>query len=292
MALELHYATACAVEHADPQGLVPSTAQAVLYAADGSVVQTCVVALPTWTTTVAAGTTRSSLVLASVSGIVAGRKYAVTSKGVVSVFTAATIDTAAKAVTLVGALQESPDVDSVVSDLTMTTSLAAPGESRVGSGYRLDWQYTNGTTAGFHSQSVVIVHWKWTPPASAGAVRDFCATAYRSLRKPDEYFAQVAQRANDRIDRAVLATGRRPYLFGDHDVWSAAGMAAVRYELALDGQTPQGSNAGIYQDQLRRELEGEIKTIISSLQDYDRDGDGAISEPEQRGLWWSVETTR
>jgi hypothetical protein len=291
MALELHHAVALAVDHADPNGIVPTTASAVLYAPDGTVVQTLTVTKPTWTTTVASGTTRNVLTLAAVTGITVGAKYRVTSQGVRSVFTVAQVDAAAKTVTLVSALQDVPDTGSTVAALTMTASLAAPGESRVGPGYRLDWQYADGTTPGFYSQSVVIVRWKWSPPATVQSVREHLQTAFR-IKKPDEYCGQIADRANSRIDRAVLATNRRPYLYGDHDVWTAAGQAAVRYELALDGMIPQGSNTGLYQDQLRRELDNEIKLIIASLQDYDRDNSGTIDTDEAKGLWWSVETTR
>lgn len=291
MALELHHAVALAVEYADPTGCVPTTASAVLYDPSGSVVQTLTITKPTWTTTVVSGSTRNILTLAAVTGITVGSKYRVTSQGVRSVWTAASVDATAKTVTLVSALQDIPDTGSTVAALTMTGSLSAPGESRVGTGYRLDWMYSDGTTPGFYSQSVVIVRWKWSPPATVQGVREHLQTAFR-LKKPDEYCGQVADRANSRIDRAVLATNRRPYLYGDHDCWGAAGSAAVRYELALDGLIPQGSNTGLYQDQLRRELDNEIKLIISSLQDFDRDNSGTIDATESKGLWWSVETTR
>ena len=291
MALELHHAVALAVAHEDPSGIVPTTATATLYAPDGSVVQTLTVTKPAFTSAVADGSTRNVLTLSSVSGVVVGQRYRVISAGVLSVFTAAAVDPANKTVTLVSALQEVPATGSAVAGLTMTASLAAPGEVRVGAGYRLDWKYSDGTTPGFYSQAVVIVRWKWTPPATVQEVREFAQTALR-IRKPDEYFGQIADRANARIDRAVLATGRRPYLYGDHDVWTAAGSAAIRYELALEGNIPQGSNTGLYQDQLRRDLDNEIKLIISSLHDYDRNNDGAIDTTEAKGLWWSVETSR
>lgn len=291
MALELHYAVALAVAHADPQGLLPTTAGATLYAPDGSVVQSLTVTKPAFTSAVADGSTRNVLILSSVSGVVVGQRYRVISAGVLSVFTVAAVDPANKTVTLLSALQDVPATGSAVAGLTMTASLAAPGEARIGTGYRLDWQYSDSATPGFYSQSVVIVRWKWTPPASAASVRDFVQTAFR-LKKDPEYCSKLAGQANDRIDRAVLATGRRPHLYGDHDVWTAAGAAAVRYELALDNLIPQGSNVGLYQDQLRRELDNEIKLIISSLQDYDRNADGAIDPTETKGLWWSVETTR
>ena len=295
MAIELHHACAKTVTHSDPQGLVPSTATATLYGPDGTVLQSPSVVIDDFTSAIAAGSTRNVLVLTSVAGAVVGRRYRVLSYGVGYVVAMATVDGATNMVTLTAALPEDPEVGGAVNGLTMSATLAPCGEAKVGAGYRLDWQFSEivgtASTPGFYSQSVAIVRWVWTPPASAASVRDYISSAFRQ-KKADDYCKVIAERANTRIDRAVVATGRRPYLYGDSDVWSAAGFAALRLELALEGLIPAGSNTGIFQDQLRRELDGEIRTVISSLQDYDKDNSGTIDAQEAKGLWWSVETTR
>lgn len=294
MALDLHYNTALPVTRWDSRGIVPTTATAVLRDAAGDTVETLTVTLPTATATLAAsGSTTDVLVTTSGIGTSYVGKYCdVTSDGVSQVFRIARVD--GTNVYPSEPLAVVPDGSSTLTDLTMAATIAAPGETKIGANWRLEWLWDDGTTEGFAADVVSVVRWKWEPPISARRVRKHIAHTYPATvdsREPD-YWATIADEANEEIRKLVEATGRRPYLYGSSDVFARAGYLCAKYLLAGEGIVPAGSNPGLFQEQMRADWEREVARAISSLQMYDKDDDGEIDSDEAKGLWFSIGTSR
>ena len=292
MALEVHYATALSVSAIDPQGIVPTTGSAVLYRADGTTLETLSVTLPTSTWTLTGSPSRESFALTSATGIAVGRQYKLTSDGVDYEIEIERVD--GSTIYLRSALEVAPDTASTITDLRMTSSIAAPGASEIGTNLRLEWLYDDGTSKGFLSDVVHIVRWKWSAPVTARQVRDFVAVAFPGLasQRSEVYWAAVADRACDRIRRTVESSGRRANLYGESDAFSQAGLSAARLELAYDGVIQPGGNASLYVADRMAEYEMEMRTILSSLATYDADGDGAIDSDEAKGRWFTTRSTR
>jgi len=247
MALEVHYSTALAVYHEPGDGLVATTASAVLRDPDGATLETLTVTAPSVSTTISSVTDQATLVLASASGVTVGHRYQIVSDGVTHLATVTRVD--GSTVHLAAALPDSPDTSSTFKAVRMTASIAAPGTTKIGSNYRLEWLYDDGTTEGFGSDVVHIVRWKWNAPIHGSAVLQYVARQFPSLsrKRSQWYFDDIARRANERIRATVQATGRRPNLYGSPNVFEAAGLEAARLELAKDGILPAGLNASLFE---------------------------------------------
>jgi len=293
MPLEVHYNTALPVFLEPADGLLATTASAVLYKSSGDALETLTVTLPTaGNKTIAAGSTAEALVFSDVTAVTVGHKWRVTSDGVRFVFEVARVESTT--VYPLEPLPLTPDTGSAVEPIRMTATIAAPGETEIGDNLRLEWLYDDGTTEGFGADEVSIVRWKWHTPITSARIRQHLAYAYPAVVKsrPEAYWSQVAEEANERIRSAVMAAGRRPHLYGDPDCFKHAGIACARWLLSMEGIVAPGTNPGLEREAMHAEYQREIVEAISSLNTYDRDGDGAIDTTEARGLWWSVGTSR
>ena len=293
MALEVHYNTALPVYHEPATGILATSASAVLREADGTTLEALTVTKPAaGSRTIAAGSTASALVFSSASGVLVGERWRVTSDGVRQVFEVARVD--GSTVYPLDPLAVVPDTSSAVEPIRMTAAIAAPGESKIGCNLRLEWLYDDGTAEGFGSDVVHVVRWKWNPPITAARIRQHLAYAFPAVVDSREahYWTRIADEANEEIRKLVQATGRRPHLYGDPDAFQRAGLLSAKHLLAGEGIVPPGSNPGIFMEQMRADFEREVSRVISSLAMYDDDNDGAISDTEARGLWFSIRTVR
>lgn len=293
MALEVHYSTALPVYHEPATGILATSASAVLREADGTTLEALTVTKPAaGSRTIAAGSTASALVFSSASGVLVGERWRVTSDGVRQVFEVARVD--GSTVYPLDPLAVVPDTSSAVEPIRMTAAIAAPGESKIGCNLRLEWLYDDGTAEGFGSDVVHVVRWKWNPPITAARIRQHLAYAFPAVVDSREahYWTRIADEANEEIRKLVQATGRRPHLYGDPDAFQRAGLLSAKHLLAGEGIVPPGSNPGIFMEQMRADFEREVSRVISSLAMYDDDNDGAISDTEARGLWFSIRTVR
>ena len=293
MALEVHYSTALPVFHEPPDGLLATTATAVLRDVDGETVETLSVTLPVaGSRTVSSTSTVDNIKVSDAAGIVVGQKYRIISDGVRSVFEVARID--GIHVFPLDPLAHKPDAGSVFQPIRMTATIAAPGEALIGNNLRLEWIYDDGSGDGFGADVVHVVRWKWDLPITGARVRRHIAHTYPATvdsREP-HYWAKIADEANDEIRKLVQATGRRAHLYGSPSCFQRAGLLAAKHLLAGEGIVPAGSNPGLFQEQMRADFERETGRVISSLEMYDADGDGKISDDEARGLWFSIGTSR
>ena len=293
MALEVHYNTALPVFHEPPDGVLATTATAVLREPDGTTLETLTVTKPTaGSRTVQAGSTSSALILSSVTGVTVGHRWRVTSDGVRHTFEVARVD--GTTVYPLEPLPIVPDTSSAVEPIRMSATIAAPGVAKIGTNLRLEWLYDDGAVEGFGSDVVHVVRWKWNPPITAARIRQHLAYAFPAVvdSREGQYWARIADEANEEVRKMVQATGRRPHLYGDPDAFQRAGLLSAKHLLAGEGIVPPGSNPGIFMEQMRADFEREAGRVISSLSMYDGDNDGTIDKQEARGLWYSIKTVR
>lgn len=170
--LELTFDSATAVSHFDVDGIVPTSATCSLTKANGSVVESSVVTLPSLSTTVQTGSTASVLILGSVTGLARGDHFRVTSAGQDYVVQAMAINATTKVIDLTVALPVTPVAADVVRSLKMTATLAAVGLAGIGGSYRLVWSYTDSTNTRQVGYPATVVRWPWVSPCSASAVAE------------------------------------------------------------------------------------------------------------------------
>jgi hypothetical protein len=293
MALEVHYNTALPVYLEPQDGLLATTGTAVLRDEDGATIETLSVTLPTaGSRTVSAGTTIDAIKVSSATGVTVGHKWRVVSDGVTQVFTVARVD--GTTVYPLDPLAQLPDKDSAFEPIRMTATISAPGITKIGYNWRLEWLYDDGTTEGFAADVVHVVRWKWNSPISGARIRRHIAHTYPATVDSREayYWQTIADEANEEIRKLVEATGRRPNLYGSPNCFDRAGYIAAKHLLAGEGIVPAGSNPGIFMEQMRADFDREVSRVISSLKMYDADNDGKISDTEATGLWFSIGTSR
>jgi hypothetical protein len=284
--LELTYDSSSAVSYSDPEGVVPTSATVTLTKPDGSSVESPVVTKPTLSTTVAAGSTASSLVLAAVTGIVPGNLLRITTAGIVYVVEAKTINGTTKTVALLNPMPVAPTTGDAVKALKMTATLAAVGSTGIGSNYRLTWRYDDGTTYRQAGIPVAVVRWPWTNPCSAQDVREIAAElgagSWSETRCDD-----VAARVADKIRGRIQQTGRRPALYLSSEVFADVARAGIRYELAQRGVCLGGQ---VYEAQreLRFAFDDQLTQVITGLAAYDSDADGKISAAEAKPMAFTI----
>jgi hypothetical protein len=295
VALDLRYDATTAISHADPGGLIPTACTLTLKAASGAAIQTLTqaagVTLPTFTTTLSTGSTRAALILGSVSGIVVGDLYKLISQGVTYLVRPASVS--GSTVSLASSLPMDPAVGSTLCALKMTATIAAPGVANIQANCRLEWSFSDASSVpGYHAVTAHVVRWRWDPPVTASDIRDLIAKARPSDKPSEIYLESIAARVDTRIRQSVEGTGKRPFLYGDPQVFREAGLVVARLLLADDGLLPVGSQPELYMKELSFRLNAELQPALSSLQVYDADGDGQVSAVEARGKWFSFRVTR
>lgn len=288
--VELQYDASKYVSHWDADGIVATSATATLYAPNGSTVEAPAVTLPTLSTTATGASTATALTLASVAGILRGDHLRITSAGIDYVVEAQNVNGTTKVVTLAAALPVTPANGDVVKSLKMAATLAAVGSAGIGDGYRLAWVYTDGTNARQVGYAVSVVRWPWVQPCSAADVREIVSEIGGGNRA-EAWCADVASRVDDMIRGKVMQTGRRPALYLSSALFANVARSGIRYELSKRGLCLGGQ---IYEAQreLRFAFEDELATVITGLQTYDSDADGAITGTESRPQLFTIQALR
>lgn len=278
--VELYYDGSTRVRHYDGGGLVPTSASLTLRSPSGASIQTPAVTLPTLSTTVTAATTLA-LTLASVTGITQGSHLAVVSDGVTYVVEVARID--GSVVHLTHGLPVSVDVGATAKHLDMLATVTAPGAAQLGDGLRLEWTYSDGTTTERQGYAAAVVRWPWQPIITAQDVRAHMAEVYADGKRSESWCDTMARRANDAILTVIAGTQRRPYLYLSAASFREAGLAAMRYELALSNICLGGQ---VYEAQreTRFAFTDAMSRVLTSALAYDKDQTGNVSAVTTRGL--------
>ena len=270
--------------------LVATSASLAVVKPDGDTLEAPAVVLPTVSTMIAAGSTALALVLDSVVGVTVGLPLQVVSDGVTYTVIASRIEASTKTLTLVSGLPVAPDVGSTVKSTRLSASVAAPGVSNIGGGFRLAWTYSDGTTTKREGLPASVVRWEWQAPVAAADVQELLVLEFGQTRS-DEAADRIAERVNGKMRLAIERTGRRPWLYLSSAMFEDAARAGVRYELALQGLVLSGS---VYdaQRELRFAFEDALSTVIQGLASYDSDASGDLSAAEMRPLHFTIRARR
>lgn len=270
--------------------LVASSATLSVVRPDGTQLSAPAVvrASATIATTIAAGTTKTVLTLASVAGITVGTPLIVTSDGVAYACEASVVDTVAATVALRTGLPVIPDTGAAVAGARLTASVAAPGAAEIGPDFRLRWTYSDGTTSKTVSRAATVVRQAWTAVSAGADVRDVLAEMGDS--RSERWCAEVAERVDENIRGRLAETGRRPWAFISSGPFRRCALVGIRYELSQRGIAHGGQ---IYEAQreLRFAFDDALAGVIGSLS-YDSDQDGAIDATEARSLHYSIQAVR
>lgn len=286
--LELQYDASTAVSHEDADGIVATSCTVTLTAPNGSVLQSPTVTLPSLSTTCAAGTTATSLVLASVAGIARGDHLRVTTAGLDYVVEVSTVNGTTKTVGLAAGLPVTPIAADPVKSLKMMASLDAVGAA--GSNYRLAWVYTDGTNHKQAGYPVAVVRWPWVSPCGPSDVREIVAELGGGVRS-EAWLIDVCAKVDSKIQGRIAQTGRRPYLYLSSAVFSDVARAGIRYELAQRGLA-LGGQPYEAQRELRFAFDDQLATVITGLAAYDANGNGAIDAAEAIPQHFTIQGVR
>jgi len=269
--------------------LVPGFATLAVTAPDGVVLESPTVTLPTVATTTTSGTTKTTLELASVTGIAPGDPLQVTSDGVRYACVAAVVDAVAKTVELVDGLQVIPDTGSPVAGTKITATVAAPGASNVGPNWRLSWSY--GVLAVGEVVDTVgaaVVRQRWLAPVAGSDVRGILSEL--GAKRSAQWCADIAAEVDATLRARVEATGRRPWAFLSPTAFRGAGLAGIRYELSKRN-IAWGGQVYEAQRELRFAFDDLLSGVVGSLA-YDDNDDGKIDADEAAGWHGVIQVVR
>jgi len=253
-------------------GLVPASLTAKLYDRSSSLIVAGVVALPTASTTVVAQSAAYFDVVSS-AGMSAGDRLSITNDGVAYVRELARIESAASdRLYLAADLPVALDTGDAVVGLTSTITFAAVSAT-IGEGYRVELVATDA--GGVVERAVLgaaVVRWTWEQCAAADVARVLSAVFQDERSRA--FCVDVADRVNAKIEHALDATGRRPWLYsGASNLFSEVIQSGVRYVLADCGIAPTGDLVSILRE-MRFAFDDSLRAVVAGLREYDGDDDG------------------
>ena len=288
MDIELLHSAATPIEHADDAGLIATACTVTVRDKDGATVETPAATLPTAATTTAAAT-ESTITLTSTTGFAVGDPIQIVSDGVTYTAKIARID--GSVVHLLSGLPLAVDNGSTVKLTKITASVAAPGSTKIGDTWQVEFSYTDAASVrGFAVYEAQVVRWLFTGGATAEDVRDVLALAYQDERS-EQFCAQVADRVNAKVKNALEASGRRAHLYaGGGSVFSEAVQAGIRWVLAELGVAPMGDLVSTIRE-FRFAFGDETTRVIASLKGYDSDADGKVTGAE-RTIFYTLRGVR
>ena len=163
--------------------------------------------------------------------------------------------------------------------------VAVPGSDLdfVGSHCRIEWRIedTDSGEVRTYQQAVHVGRVLFAPAMNAQRAKEYALSAFphASGHKPEAWYFLLAQRASERVERRVLASGRFPNLFGDSSLFADAGMVSLRIELAFEGLVPAAFDPQGYQQQQEDELTRQLE-YATAQQWHDEDADGVVEGGE------------
>jgi len=268
--------------------LVATTATLSAVKPDGVELEAPAVTISAISTTIAAGTTKTVLTLAAITGIAPGSPLIVTSDGVAYACEAAVVDAAAKTVDLRVGLPVVPDTGAAVKGALLTATVAAPGVANIGPNFRLRWSYDDGATYRVVTVPAAVVRQAWTSPINAADVRDVLAEMGTS--RSDQWCAAVASRVDDMVRARLVETNRRPWMYLSSAAFRRCSLAGIRFELAQRGMA-HGGQVYEAQRELRFSFDDALASAIGGII-YDADGDGVIDASETKPMHFTAQATR
>ena len=272
----------------DAEVLPVTTATLAVYAPDGSTLEAPTVTKPTVATAIADGATNRLITVASVTGIAIGDRLGYFRNGVLHVITVSEINTLT--IKTVQPVAQVPLVGAILYGMTMSAPVSALGATKIGGNYRLGWTYSDGTTTRVVSQGASVVRWPFDPPARWEDVREIVQEIGGGARL-EAWCGQIAGRVNNKIEAKLAQTGRRPWLYLGSQVFADIARSGIRYELSLQG-IALGQDIYAAQRELRFAFDDGLTELITSLQGYDKNGDGKIDASEAKRTYATIQVTR
>ena len=272
----------------DVGGLVPTSVTAQLINRTGGVLASASVSLPIASTTVH-GQHTSYFDVASANGISSGTHLAITSDTVTYVREVLRVDPQAHPrIYLRTDIPESLNSGDAVVGLDTTITFAAVSAD-FGDGYQIKIVATDaGGVKVTAYLGASVVRWSWQKCA-AEDVANVLAAVYQDERS-HVFCEAVAERVNAKIEHALDATGRRPWLYsGASNLFSEVIQAGIRYVLADHGIAPTGDLVSLLRE-MRFAFDDALRVVVAGLREYDDDNDGETIEGQARLL--SVITIR
>jgi len=272
----------------DPAGLVPASVTAQLVDRKGGVLATGSVTLPTASTTVH-GQHAAYFDVTSGAGISAGAHLAITSETVTYVREVLRLESAANdRVYLRTDIPERLNAGDTVNGLDVSITFAAVSAD-YGDGYQIKIIATDAGGAKVAAYlGASVVRWSWQRCA-AEDVANVLSAVYQDERS-QVFCAAVAERVNAKIEHALDATGRRPWLYsGASNLFSEVIQAGIRYVLADHGIAPTGDLVSLLRE-MRFAFDDSLRVVVAGLREYDQDNDGETQTDQAR--LYSVMTTR
>ena len=266
----------------------PSSATITIFKPGGEeLVASTAATVDSLSTTVASKTSDEVFVVASASGFVVGRKYLLIGAGgdsspiEISEIDGTTIT-----------LAHPPAIPVAVSDsivgLRVSYTLASSKTGERDLYYRAEWLVTptSGDVQGIQS-TFDVVRMQFTDPCTSDTVKRYLSFQFPSAisRYSSEELNNIAERASNMVTRAVDSIGRRAHLYGSPEMFTEAGLIAMKIVLADDGLIPQAGQLDVleYLENLRRSFKSHVHQATQSGW-YDKDDDGVV-ETGEKGNW-------
>ena len=286
--IELRQDQAVAFTWYDAGGLLPASATAQLLDRTGGVLATASATLPTASTTVQSQHA-AYISVVSGTGINPGGHIKITADGVSYVREVARVVSSGHPnVYLRTDLPQDVSNGDPVVGLDVSFSFAAVSAD-FGDGYQIKITATDASgTVKTQYLGATVVRWSWQR-CSAEDVANVISAVYQDERS-HAFCAAVAERVNAKIEHALDATGRRPWLYsGASNLFSEVIQAGIRYVLADHGIAPTGDLVSLLRE-MRFAFDDSLRVVVAGLREYDDDNDGETHEGQARLI--SVVTIR
>jgi hypothetical protein len=226
-------------------------------------------------TTVASATDSSQFVLDSATAVFAGLSYLVTDDGWSQVVKVATVD--GTTVTLVDPLPATPSVGATFKGgVSVALTVPAANTGTIGANYRARIYTT--TNAQEQVEVFHVVYHIFAPAITQAELASLVSETWPSAEFGAVELGQIADQASARVSRALIASGRRPYLFGDKDAFKGAGKVAGRLELIDYGLIGPGWDPEDYERYYRSRFDREMGDAMASLTAIDDDNDDSLAD--------------
>lgn len=263
----------------------PTSAEVTVYRpGGGELVSSSSATVDSTSTTIdGAPTSNQVFAVASASGLAVGRSYALESategSSVVEIAEISGVN-----VTLSQPASFDLASGDALRGLRLTKALTTANTADRALHYRADWLVTPADGGDVQSIRTMfsIARMQFLPPCTRDDVVRYLSFQFPSAvaRYNGEEMANIAERASARVVRLVESTGRAPELIGRADLFSDAGLLALKLVLADDGLVPQAGTIDLleFTDSTRRALQQAVTEAVRAAQWYDADDDGVVDQ--------------
>lgn len=151
--------------------------------------------------------------------------------------------------------------------------------------YHAEWSVTeaNGRVS-IYQQAVHICRTLFRPAVLPDEAARYLSLNFPAMGydRPWGYYAELARRASLRVEKQMLAAERHQHLVGDYDVFTGAGVVALRFELANEGLIAPGTEPMTLEEQ-DKAIGAAVQLDLAGCW-YDDNDNGEVDEGEVTGF--------